>query len=107
MEYFDSDESDIANKCLIFRKNSGFVIHHEIILPSNSTVSKFRKKIVKIRNEDEILSDVFYRLNAYLFVGSIIVIFILIMAYKKFYNRYRGDPNQNYTSFFSKKRFNK
>lgn len=87
------------------KKNEGLLIHNDIILDSNSTISKFRKKIISIKNEEEVPSKKFWTLNLTLFLISIVVVTLLILAYKKFYNRYRIDPQQSYISFFNRKKY--
>lgn len=105
-DYVDSVLGDtMPHKCVIQQRNSGSLIHHEIILDDNSTMTKYRKKIIITRNEDEVLSKTFWTLNVSLLVSSIFVVLLLVLAYKKFYNRYRNDPHQSYISFFSRKRF--
>ena len=103
-DYVDSLEETGANKCVIQEKNAGLMVHHEIVLDDNSTITKFRKKIIPTRNKDEVLSKTFWTLNITLFITSIFVVFLLVLTYKKFYNRYRNDPQQSYISFFGGKR---
>lgn len=109
---YESDEidyvkpADNANfECVYQQKIDGPKLHHEVILPEDSKIENFREMRILIRNENEVLSGTFFTLNISLFVSSMILVFILIIAYKKFYNRYKNDPHQLYTSFFSRKNY--
>lgn len=109
-DYVDPDDQvtvldeKISHKCVVQEKNNGLLIHHDTVLDDNSTMTKYRKKYIVTRNKDEVLSKTFWTLNVSLFLSSIFVVFILVLAYKKFYNRYRTRSDQSYTSFFSRKR---
>lgn len=104
-DYIEALEDSLQHKCVVQEKNEGLTIHHEIVLDDNSTVTKYRKKVLTTRNKDEVLSKTFWTLNITLFITSIFGVFLLVLAYKKFYNRYRNDPQQSYISFFSRKRY--
>lgn len=100
----DALADTMPHKCVIQEKNEGLKIHHEIVLDDNSTMTRFRKKIITTRNKDEVPSKTFWTLNITLFITSIFVVLLLVLTYKKFYNRYRNDPQQSYISFFGGRR---